>query len=310
MATPFTMTAPMGQSTGGWKAWSTKKKLIALGLILLTIILILGLALGLGLRHHKEREPKETPPTPAKWHPAVGETFQIVLLYRLDDTSTNANIYDIDLFYNSKETITQLHRDGRKVICYFSAGSYEDWRDDRDQFHKSDLGSKLAGWEGERWLDVNSENVRKIMLARLDIAREKGCDGVDPDNVDGYDNHNGLGLTRADAADYVNWLANETHARDMSIGLKNAGDIIPYVIRNMQWSVNEQCGEYHECDAYVAFINTGKPVFHIEYPKGSKTNDSLSVTNAQKQNVCDSAGSRGFSTVMKNMNLDNWIQTC
>ncbi|EYE90034.1 endo alpha-1,4 polygalactosaminidase [Aspergillus ruber CBS 135680] len=301
---------PMGQSTGGWETWSTKKKLIVLVSALLVLILVLGIALGLGLKHDKEREPRETPPTPTRWQPAAGSTFQIMILYQLDDTSTNADIYDIDLFYNTKDIITQLHKDGRKVLCYFSAGSYEDWRDDRTQFHKSDLGSNLAGWPGERWLDINSENVRRIMLSRLDTARDKGCDGVDPDNVDGYDNHNGLGLTRADAADYVNWLANETHVRDMSMGLKNAGDIIPYVIRNMQWSVNEQCGEYKECDTYAKFIDAGKPVFHIEYPKGNKVNDSLAVTNLQKQNVCGSDGARGFSTVMKNMNLDDWIETC
>lgn len=300
----------MGQSTGGWKTWSTKKKLIVLASALLVLILVLGLALGLGLKHDKDREPRETPPTPAKWQPAAGSTFQIVLLYQLDDTSTNADIYDIDLFYNTKDIIAQLHNDGRKVICYFSAGSYEDWRDDRTKFHKSDLGSNLAGWPGERWLDINSENVRRIMLSRLDAARDKGCDGVDPDNVDGYDNHNGLSLTRADAADYVNWLANETHARDMSMGLKNAGDIIPYVMTNMQWSVNEQCEDYRECEIYAKFIEAGKPVFHIEYPKGNKVNDSLAVTNAQKQSVCESDGAGGFSTVMKNMNLDDWIQTC
>lgn len=78
----------------------------------------------------------------------------------------------------------------------------------------------------------------------------------------------------------------------------------------MQWSVNEQCGEYKECETYAKFIEAGKPVFHIEYPKGNKVNDTLSVTNVQKQSVCGSDGARGFSTVMKNMNLDDWIQTC
>lgn len=296
--------------TTGWKSWFTKKKLAILGSILLIIALVLGLALGLALKRHKEREPVETPPTSAKWQPAVGTSFHIVLLYRLSDTLVNTDVYDIDLFYNDKNTIAQLQRDGRKVICYFSAGSYEDWRDDRGQFRSSDLGSKLAGWEGERWLDINSANVRNIMLARLDLAREKGCDGVDPDNIDGYDNRNGLGLTRADSADYVNWLANETHARDMSMGLKNGGDIIPYVTRNMQWNVNEQCGQYTECDTYASFIRAGKPVFHIEYPKGDETNNALSATAAQKQKACNSADSHNFSTVMKNMNLDSWFQAC
>ena len=110
-------------STTGWKSWFTKKKLIILGSTLLVIALVLGLALGLALKRHKEREPKETPPTSAKWKPAVGTSFHIVLLYRLSDTSVDADVYDIDLFYNDKNTIAQLQRDGRKVICYFSAGS-------------------------------------------------------------------------------------------------------------------------------------------------------------------------------------------
>lgn len=293
-----------------WESRVSKKRLIFIcSIVVATIVLILGLSLGLALRHGG-KEPRATPPTSAKWRPGVGTTFQIVLLYPLVDTSVNADVYDIDLFYNDQDTIAELHRDGRKVICYFSAGSYENWRDDRNQFRLSDLGYNLGGWEGERWLDINSDNVRRIMTSRLDLARDKGCDGVDPDNVDGYDNHNGLGLTKADVADYVNWLANQTHARDMSMGLKNAGDIIPYVIRNMQWSVNEQCGQYRECDTYLPFIQAGKPVFHIEYPKGRTANNTLSVTDTEKQKSCGSAGSERFSTVMKNLNLNSWIQAC
>jgi hypothetical protein len=35
------------------------------------------------------------------------------------------------------------------------------------------------------------------MSSRLDMAQQKGCDGVDPDNIDAYGNENGLGLTEA-----------------------------------------------------------------------------------------------------------------
>ena len=55
----------------------------------------------------------------------------------------------------------------------------------------------LAEWPDERWLDTRSGNVREIMRGRLQLARDKGCDGVEPDNVDGFDNNNGLGLTAA-----------------------------------------------------------------------------------------------------------------
>ena len=51
----------------------------------------------------------------------------------------------------------------------------------------------MDNWAGERWLDTRSTNVRDIMMARLDLAKSKKCDGVEPDNVDGYANKNGFG---------------------------------------------------------------------------------------------------------------------
>ena len=86
-----------------------------------------------------------------------------------------------------------------KALCYFSAGTYENWRPDASSFSSSDLGQGVDGWAGEWWLNTNSANVRKIMTARIELARSQGCDGVDPDNVDAYDNVNGLSLTQNDA---------------------------------------------------------------------------------------------------------------
>lgn len=304
-------TVPNERVPGGWRSRLIRKRVIipAILIILAIIALILGLALGLTLRH-KDQSPKESPATSANWRPAVGTTFQIVLQSSLDDTTTNADVYDIDLFYNNRSTVAHLHSAGHKVVCYFSAGSYEVWRYDWDEFQPSDLGSPLTGWGGERWLDINSKNVRNIMRQRLDFARQKGCDGVDPGNVDAYDNYNGLRLTRAHAADYVNWLANETHARDMSMGLNNAGALIPYVIKNMQWSINEQCVQDNTCSTYGRFIKAKKPVFHIEYPKGATANNTQAVTKTQQKKACGGKNSKRFSTIMKNMDLDSWIQTC
>jgi hypothetical protein len=41
------------------------------------------------------------------------------------------------------------------------------------------------------------------MSTRLALASSKGCDGVDPDNVDGYDNDSGFDLTPSTALDYL-----------------------------------------------------------------------------------------------------------
>ncbi|KAJ5965944.1 hypothetical protein N7481_012658 [Penicillium waksmanii] len=316
-------------SKGGWWAWSTKKKVLlfsALGLIIVAIGVGLGVGLGIGLNHGSDDGNDEgsgsgsgsgsggndtsSGNTTVKWQPAVGVKWQIELLYPLNNTKIDADVYDIDLFDNPKSTISSLQAMNRKVICYFSAGTYENWRSDADDFTSSDKGSNLDDWPGERWLDTNSKNVRKIMQTRLDLAKDKGCDGVDPDNIDAYDNSNGLKLTQDDAIDFVNWLAGQAHSRGLSVGLKNGGAIIGSVIKNMQWSVNEQCAQYTECDTYAAFTDAKKPVFHIEYPKGDDTNNDDEVTTKQKSSSCDADSASDFSTVIKNMDLDNWVEYC
>lgn len=98
-------------------------------------------------------------------------------------------IWDMDLFENSKSTITAMQKGGKKVICYFSAGSWENWRKDKDSFPKKDLGKVMDGWPDERWVNISSVAVRAIMAQRIKLAAEKGCDAIDPDNMDGYVGH-------------------------------------------------------------------------------------------------------------------------
>ncbi|KAL2816218.1 hypothetical protein BDW59DRAFT_175848 [Aspergillus cavernicola] len=254
------------------------------------------------------------PSTSEIWQPTAGTSWQIVLQSAITTSSSTADVsvYDIDLFDNTKATINALHSQDRKVICYFSAGTYEDWRDDAADFQERDLGSPLDEWEGERWVDLSSERIRAIMTARLDLAVEKGCDGVDPDNVDAYDNEQGgIGMTEENTIDFVNWLADEAHNRGLAIGLKNAGAVISSVIGNMQWSVNEECADYNECDVYRVFLDEDKPVFHIEYPKGEEVNDKVDVGEAERKAVCEGYDEAArFSTLIKNMDLDVWWQDC
>src|SRR5262249_26019023 len=135
--------------------------------------------------------------TPGVWVPPPGTTWQWQLTGVID-TSFDVAMYDIDLFDAPQTVIDSLHAQGRIVICYFSAGSYENWRSDASSFPSASLGNALSGWPGERWLDVRSDAVRTIMRARLDRAVTKRCDGVEPDNVDGFANNTGFPLTAAD----------------------------------------------------------------------------------------------------------------
>ncbi|TID16542.1 putative alanine aminotransferase [Venturia nashicola] len=244
------------------------------------------------------------------WRPQVHSTWQIVLSDPIklppnaSSISPNVEIFDIDLFENPKETIDTLHRLGKKAVAYFSAGSYEPERPDHKEFHSKDLGKKMDGWPKEKWVDLRSENVRRIMSRRIELAAQKGFDAIDPDNVDGYDNKNGLGLTKADSIDFIHFLAAKAHSLNLSIGLKNAGDIIPSVLSVVDFSVNEQCVQYKEADQFLPFIRAGKPVLHIEYPAELKSKAVKDIC-ARTGHAKDAAV---FSTIFKDMDLDGSIE--
>lgn len=224
------------------------------------------------------------------WSPAPGTTWQWQLTGSID-ASFEVAMYDIDLFETAEEVIADLHAAGRVVICYFSAGSYEDWRPDAGDFPEAALGKPLDGWEGEWWLDVRLDAIREIMLARLERAVAKNCDGVEPDNVEAFANDNGLGLTAADQLEYNRFLADEAHARGLSIGLKNDLSQASVLVDDFDWALNEECLAYDECDELDPFIAAGKAVFHVEYV------EEWSEAEALAAEVCGKKPQ--FSTLIK-----------
>jgi hypothetical protein len=121
------------------------------------------------------------------WQPAVGTKWQIVISNPVDTSKSlapsSAQIYDVDLFYHTPEDIATMKSQGKKVVCYFSAGSAENWRPDYSQFVQSDIGTPLEGWAGENWLNIRSNSVLNIMKSRIKLASTKGCDAIDPDNM-------------------------------------------------------------------------------------------------------------------------------
>jgi len=224
---------------------------------------------------------------------AVGLDWQIQFSGALD-ASPDVDLFDFDLFDTPDAIFGAVHDQGSFLVCYFSAGSFEDWRDDASDFPSSALGSPLDGWEGEWWVDVRDPTVRDVMSARMDHAVERGCDAIDPDNVDGYANDNGLGLTAADQLEYNLFLADEAHARGLAVGLKNDLGQIADLVDDYDFSVNEECLAWDECGRLHPFIDQGKPVLHIEYV------DDWADAEA-KAEVCGQEPE--FSTVVKTWDL-------
>lgn len=242
--------------------------------------------------------PSQSIPSKVAWYqPSTQVTWHWQLQGDVNP-NRDAELFDIDLFDTSTQKIQQLHDQGKKVICYFSAGSHEDWRDDAKQFPTAAVGKALDGWKGERWLDIRSPAVQTLMQARLALAKTKQCDGVEPDNVDGYSNHTGFSLNKADQIAYNRWLAQAAHSLNLSIALKNASDITADLVDYFDFSVVEQCHEYNECDKYTIFVQQGKPVLNAEYHQRYITNHNA------KERLCDHAKQLGLNTQILPLALD------
>lgn len=231
------------------------------------------------------------------WRPAPGTSWQWQLTGQID-TSLNVTMFDVDLFNTSGENIEEFHHKGKVVICYFSAGTYEPWRPDAHLFPGAVLGKPLKDWPEERWLDIRAlDTIGPIMEARLDLAVEKGCDGVEPDNVDGYANDTGLDLTYEDQVLYNLWLSREAHKRGLSIGLKNDLDQVLELEPYFDWALNEECFTYGECHKLLPFIRAKKAVFGVEYALDT-------------DEFCKDANGLGFSFLKKHQDLDAWRIPC
>lgn len=237
-------------------------------------------------------------PVPCKgcWRPALETSWQWQLQGKVD-SSLDVRMYDIDGFDNSKELVRKLHRQGAAVVCYISAGSWEDWRPDAGRFPGGVLG-RSNGWPGERWLDIRQVDVlAPILEARMDMCARKGFDGIEFDNVDGYQNRTGFPLTARDQLRYNTWLANQAHRRGLSVALKNDLGQVERLLPYFDYALNEQCFQYRECRKLVPFVDAGKAVFGVEYEDATST-------------FCPKANRLNFNFLEKKPSLRAWRVAC
>jgi hypothetical protein len=230
------------------------------------------------------------------WSPTPRAPWQWQLTTPID-TSVNVPVYDIDLFENSKSVINNLHAQGRKVICYMDAGAWESYRPDAARFPSSIIGNS-TGWDNEYWLDIRQIHIiGPIIAARLDLAVAKGCDAVEPDQDNGWENHPGFPITRQQSIAWNIWVAKAAHARGLSVGLKNSitetAELQPY----FDWNLNEECFQYNECNLLKPFTAAGKAVLQVEYATDPKE-------------FCPVARQMGFSSMLKNLDLDSALTRC
>lgn len=209
-----------------------------------------------------------------------GETIDETVL---DEVRNARKMIDVDMEATDPATIARMKAKGVYVVCYMEAGAWEDYRPDAGAYPASVLGKRMNGFARERWVDIRRIDILlPILAARMDKAKAKGCEGIDPDLDDSYTEKTGFPLTKADQLRFNAAIASEAHKRGMSIGLKNGAGIAVEMSTIADWALNEQCNRYHECNGYKAFITAGKAVFNIEYsePDGSTLETFCDVDNA------------------------------
>ena len=234
---------------------------------------------------------------PGCWRPGLVTSWQWQLSGTVD-VSIAAQMYDIDLFETPASVVADLHRAGRKVICYLNAGAGENWRPDAGSYPHTLLGKGLDGWPGEQWLDIRRlDLLMPLINARLGQCRAKGFDGVEFDNVDGYANDTDFPLTAGDQLRFNSALANAAHAHGLSAALKNDLDQVSALLPYFDWALDEQCFEYQECDKLTPFIAAGKPVMEVEY-------------NVPPASFCPQASALNFNALYKRLALDMYRVSC
>lgn len=245
------------------------------------------------------------PPTPSAgqtwWIPEKGSKYQIQLADYPIDLDIEADIFEIDLFETPPEIIQALHTQGLRVVCYINAGAWEVFRPDAVGFPSEVIGRDYVSWPGEKWLDISHyETFSALMEKRFDLAVEKGCDAIETDNIQGYQQATSFSITYQDQLEYNLWLSRQAHNRGLGIGLKNDPDEVPDLLPYFDFAVIEDCAVYDECELFLPFVHQGKAVIQIEY------SDSFNTASE----FCAQALANGYNGLLKHRTLDSWVEFC
>ncbi len=240
------------------------------------------------------------------YKPQIGDTFE----WRLDTIALNevnqytCKIIDIDAFSATKELVDAFHARGIKVIAYISVGTIENYRPDSTLLPLEIIGKIYPAWPNERFLNIREiEKMKPFITSRFDMIKQKGFDGIEPDNMDGYGEINGFDLTLNDTKIFCEWIIDEAHKRGLSIGQKNTEELVPLLYKNFDWALTEDIFNMNTQNDYSVYISIGKPVFSAEYT------DAMSITHFNTF-VCLKAKTLKYFSFLKHRNLNQWTYEC
>ena len=238
------------------------------------------------------------------WQPAAGVSFD----WELDDISPantySGSVVDVDAFTTTAETVAALHAKGKIVIAYLSVGTLENDRPDASLLPKEVIGKTYPQWPNEKWLDIRKiDKLKPWLNSRFNMIIKKGFDGVEPDNVDAYQNETGFAIAIADTKKYIDYLITLAHHNGLSIGQKNVGELTTEYAAKFDWALTEDAFQQGWQNDVAAYVKLNKPVFAVEYT-------DLTSQETFENTVCPNAGKLGYTAILKKRNLDAWVDKC
>ena len=123
---------------------------------------------------------------------------------------------------------------------------------------------------------------------------------VEMDNMDVYDNASGFELTRDDALSYIRALAMFAKEQGLEVAQKNAPELVPDLVGQMDFMMVEECYAYDFCDELKPYLDAGKDVLAVEYDDAGLDWDA----------VCEDSKARGIRLLLKSHEITAGGKSC
>jgi hypothetical protein len=242
--------------------------------------------------------------------------------------------------------IDRLHQKGVKVICYTDTGAFENYRPDAalfpgkwgsgnttrvdsnnatlpytgpPQWANVDViggGSQAANgstFAGEYWLDQRAsawQYWEPVIISRLKLAKQVGCDGLEGDQNNAYGNDATFGVTQNDSLLLYQEMFRQHHAIGLGALAKNGLEVTSQLLAGLAGDtagrskpdgfLNEECNNFNECSPEMtAAANAGYWVGQVEYSENGSTTSFCPADNAA-----------GFMGLLKHLALGTYAYFC
>jgi hypothetical protein len=141
------------------------------------------------------------------------------------------------------------------------------------------------------------ENDLAFAKCMLDVARDKGFDGVLPTNLSAFTHDSGFDLDARDQADYALWISEQVRARGMHVGMPGDYADPGSLVASFDWMVDFGCIESENCERAAPFAAAGKPVHDVE-------------TEGEIATICTRAQGYGVNVILKRPDLGAYRVVC